>query len=100
METIDDFRDGTFAMDISEVGFYSDESQDNLNATPAAIPVMSNSTKSSFGRSVLAPVFKLVFSEKSRRRRGERKVSGMNENDPHSTTTNPITLAHNHPQLR
>jgi len=69
METIDDFRDGTFAMDISEVGFYSDESQDNLNATPAAIPVMSNSTKSSFGRSVLAPVFKLVFSEKSRRRR-------------------------------
>ncbi|GMH99092.1 hypothetical protein TrVE_jg9182 [Triparma verrucosa] len=72
METIEDFRDGPFSMDISEVGFYSEENVGNVS--PSTFPVMSNTTKSSFGRSVLGPVFKLVFSEKSRRRRAALNV--------------------------
>ena len=66
IKTIEDFRDGPFSMDISEVGFYSEENVGDVS--PSTFPVMSNTTKSSFGRSVLGPVFKLVFSEKSRRR--------------------------------
>jgi len=63
-ETLEDFRDGPFSLDVSEIGFYTDANAPP--AEPVARPSVSSEPKKS---SPLAAIFKLIFSEKSRRRR-------------------------------
>ena len=62
-ETVTDFRAGPFSLDIQEIGFFSDSKDEALPITPA----LKNVTASAPG-GPLAPVFKALFSEQSRRR--------------------------------
>lgn len=67
METLEDFRPGFFSMDFKEIGMYG-----GVRSLGGDVPAPSfhdSSQKKSPLLKVLGPLFKLVFSETSRRRR-------------------------------
>ena len=68
METIDDFRPGFFSMDFKEIGLYS-VSEGGGGGEVLAPSFNDSPQKKSPLLKVLGPLFKLVFSETSRRRR-------------------------------
>ena len=66
METLEDFRPGFFSMDFKEIGMYG-----GVRSLGGDVPAPSfnDSSQKSPLLKVLGPLFKLVFSETSRRRR-------------------------------
>ena len=62
-ETLQDFRAGPFSLDVSEIGFYSQGGGSSAPVKAVVKPSVSSAPKKS---SPLAPIFKLIFSEKVR----------------------------------
>ena len=69
METIDDFRDGFFSMDVKDIGFYGGDGGSGQPGELASETIAEGDAKRPMPVVILSPIFKLFFNEKSRRRR-------------------------------